>query len=162
MAMEVIAWLIALPLLGTVAGLRTMTPIAILCWFAYLGKLPLDGGWDAWAAKLPAAIIFTVLAVGELIADKYPWIPARVSLGPAITRLLIGGLIGAIVADGLNGPGLEGVILGVLGAMVGTYGGFLVRRDLVQKLGFKDWQIALLEDLFAITSAVLAMGVVTG
>ena len=162
MAMQVIAWLIAIPLLGTVAGLRTMTPLAVLSWFTYLGHLPLDGDWDAWVGKLSVAIIFTVLAAGELIADKFPWIPDRVSLGPAITRFLIGGLIGAIVADGLNGSGLEGVILGVLGALVGTYGGFLIRRDLVQKFGFKDWQIALLEDLFAIASAVFAMGVITG
>jgi uncharacterized membrane protein len=162
MAMEVIAWLIALPLLGTVAGLRTMTPMAILCWFTYAGHLPLDSGWDAWVGKLPVAVIFTVLAVGELIADKFPWIPDRVAPGPMVTRLFIGGLIGAIVADGLNGPGLEGVILGVLGALVGTYGGFLVRRDLVQKFGFKDWHVALTEDLLAVVSAVFAMGVVTG
>jgi uncharacterized membrane protein len=162
MAMEVIAWLIALPLLGTAAGLRTMTPMAVLCWFTYAGHLPLDNGWDAWVGKLPVAVIFTVLAVGELIADKFPWIPNRTAPGPMVTRLLIGGLIGAIVADGLNGPGLEGVILGVLGALVGTYGGFLVRRDLVQKFGFKDWHVALAEDLLAVVSAVFAMGVVTG
>jgi uncharacterized membrane protein len=108
------------------------------------------------------AVLFTVLAVGELIADKLPKTPNRTAPGPLIARLLFGGLIGAIVAAGLNGPGLEGVILGVLGALVGTYGGFLVRRELVQRLGWKDWHVAVVEDVIAVGCAVLAMGVVTG
>jgi uncharacterized membrane protein len=162
MAMEMIAWLIALPMLGVVTGLRTMTPMAVLCWFAYAGHLPVDDTWAFWTGKLWVAVLFTVLAVGELIADKLPKTPNRTAPGPLIARLLFGGLIGAIVAAGLNGPGLEGVILGVLGALVGTYGGFLVRRELVQRLGWKDWHVAVVEDVIAVGCAVLAMGVVTG
>lgn len=162
MAMEMIAWLIALPALGVVTGLRTMTPMAVLCWFAYAGHLPVDDTWAFWTGKLWVAVLFTVLAVGELIADKLPKTPNRTAPGPLIARLLFGGLIGAIVAAGLNGPGLEGVILGVLGALVGTYGGFLVRRELVQRLGWKDWHVAVVEDVIAVGCAVLAMGVVTG
>jgi uncharacterized membrane protein len=162
MAMEMIAWLIALPLLGIVTGLRTMTPMAVLCWFAYAGHLPVDNTWASWTAKLATAIVFTVLAVGELIADKLPKTPDRTALGPLIARLFFGGLIGAIVAAGLNGPGVEGVILGVLGALVGTFGGFLVRREIVQRLGCKDWHVAAVEDVIAVGCAVLAMGVVTG
>jgi uncharacterized membrane protein len=162
MAMEMIAWLIALPMLGVVTGLRTMTPMAVLCWFAYAGHLPVDDTWAFWTGKIWVAVLFTVLAVGELIADKLPKTPNRTAPGPLIARLLFGGLIGAIVAAGLNGPGLEGVILGVLGALVGTYGGFLVRRELVQRLGWKDWHVAVVEDVIAVGCAVLAMGVVTG
>ena len=162
MAMQVMAWLIALPLLGTVGGLRTMTPLAVLCWFTYAGHLPLDAGWDAWAAKLPVAIIFTIAALGEILADKTPWIPDRIAPGPLVGRLLVGALIGAIVADGLNGSGTEGIILGLLGALVGTYGGFLIRKDLVQRVGLKDWHVAIAEDMIAVAFAIFAMGIVTG
>ena len=162
MAMEIIAWLIALPLLGAVTGLRTMTPMAVLCWFAYAGYLPVDGTWAFWTAKLVTAVVFTVLAVGELVGDKLPNTPNRIAPVPLIARLVFGGLVGSIVAVGMDGPGIEGVILGVLGALVGTYGGFLIRREIVQRMGCKDWYVALVEDVIAVGCAVLAMGVVTG
>lgn len=161
MAMQVVAWLIALPLLGTVTGLRTFTPMAALCWFAWTEALPLDGTWASWAAKLPVAILFTVIALAELVADKQPWIPDRTRLYSVATKLVLGGLMGAIVATGLNGAAFEGIILGVLGTLVGTYGGFLVRRELVQKINCRDWQVAVAEDAVAIVCAVIAMGVVS-
>jgi uncharacterized membrane protein len=162
MAMAMITWLIAIPLLGLVTGLRTMTPMAVLCWFAYAGHLPLGGTWAFWVAKPATAIIFTVLAVGEFIADKLPKTPNRTSPGPLIARLVFGGLVGAIVAVGLDGSGFEAVFLGVAGALVGTFAGFLVRRAIVAQLGCKDWPVALAEDFSAIVCAVLAMGVITG
>ncbi len=48
MTMAMLAWLIALPLLGVLTGLRTMTPMAVLCWFAYRGNLPVDDTWASW------------------------------------------------------------------------------------------------------------------
>jgi len=161
MAMEVIAWLIALPLLGTVTGLRTFTPLTVLCWFAWTRALPLDDTWAFWAAKLPVAILFTVLAVCELVADKQPWIPDRTRPFSVATKLVLGGLLGAIVATGLNGAAIEGIILSVLGVLVGTYGGFLIRRDLVQKTNCQDWQVAVTEDAVAVVCAVVAMAVVS-
>ena len=162
MAMQMMTWLIAIPLLGTVTGMRSMTPMAVLCWFAYLGHLPVDGTWAFWTAKLSTAIIFTVLAAAELVADKLPKTPDRIALGPLMARLCLAVLLGAIVAAGLDGPGVEGVMLSVLGVLVGAYGGFLVRRDIVQRLRYKDWHIAVIEDAIAVACAVLAMGVVTG
>ena len=162
MALAMMSWIIAIPLLGAVTGLRSMTSMAVLCWFAYKGHLQLDGGWDAWATKLPTAIIFTVLAVAEFVADKLPQTPNRTSLGSLIVRVVLGGLVGAIVADGLDGPGFEGAFLGVVGALVGTFGGFLIRRELVERGGGSDWPVAVVEDSIAIGCAVLAMGIITG
>jgi uncharacterized membrane protein len=162
MAMEMMTWLIAIPLLGLVTGMRTFTPMAVLCWFAYTGHLPVDGTWASWTAKLAAAIVFTALAVGEYIGDKLPKTPARIAPGPLIARLLFGGLIGAIAAASLDGSGVEGVILSLLGVAIGAFGGFLIRREIVARLGCKDWPVALVEDGSAILCAVLAMGVITG
>jgi uncharacterized membrane protein len=162
MAMAIMTWLIAIPLLGVVTGMRSMTAMAVLCWFAYRGDLSLDDTWAAWAAKLVTAIIFTVLALAELAADKLPKTPNRTAPGPLVVRVVMGGLVGAIVAAGLNGSEFEGVILGVGGALIGTFGGFLIRRELVLRYGGKDWPVALVEDASAIICAVFAMGIVTG
>lgn len=162
MAIAMMSWLVAIPLLGVITGLRTFTPMAVLCWFAYLGQLPVNGTWASWTAKLASAVVFTLLAVGEYVGDKLPNVPNRTSPGPLAARLVFGGLIGAIVAAGLDGPGFEGGILGVGGALVGAFGGFLIRREIVQRKGGKDWPVALMEDAIAVGCAVLAMGVVTG
>jgi uncharacterized membrane protein len=162
MAIQMMTWLVAIPLLGLVTGLRTLTAMAVVCWFAYAGHLTVDGTWASWSAKLITAIVFTVLAIGELIGDKLPKTPNRTAPGPLVARLVFAGLVGAIVAAGLNGSGIEGVILCVLGALVGAFAGFLIRREIVARLGCKDWPVALVEDLSAILCAILAMGIVTG
>jgi uncharacterized membrane protein len=162
MTMAVLTWLIAIPLLGAVTGLRAMTGIMVLCWFAYRGHLPVDGTWAFWTERGVTVGIFTALAIGEYIGDKLPNTPARTAPLGLISRLVIGGLIGAIIATSLEGSGLEGVLLGVAGAVIGTFGGYHIRKHLVESSGWKDWHVAVAEDVFAIVAAVLAMGVVTG
>ncbi|WP_158794305.1 DUF4126 family protein [Granulicella sp. L60] len=162
MAMVMITWLIAIPLLGVVTGMRTFTPMAVLCWFAYFGHLPVQGSWAAWTAKLATAIIFTALALGEYVGDKLPKTPNRIAPGPLVARLVFGGLVGAIVAEALEGSGVEAVILALGGTLIGAFAGFLIRREIVSQLGTRDWPVALLEDISAILCAVLAMGVITG
>jgi len=161
MLIAMLSWLLAIPLLGVTTGLRSMTPMAVLCWFAYLGYLPVDDTWAAWTGRLSIAIAFTVLAIGEMIADKLPRIPDRISAAPLMTRLILGGLIGSIAATAMDGPGLEGVLLGVVGAALGAFTGFMVRRDMVQRIGCADWKVALAEDLFAVACAGFALHVVT-
>jgi len=162
MAIQLMSWLIAVPLLGVTTGLRSMTPMAVLCWFAYLGYLPVDGTWAAWTARLSVAIMWTLFAVGELIADKLPKTPNRTAPAPLLARLALGGLAGSIAATALDGPGIEGVLLGVLGALLGAFAGFMLRRELVHRLGCADWPVAVAEDLFTLAAAGFALHVVTG
>src|SRR4051812_50180963 len=89
MALEIMSWLIAIPLLGFATGLRSMTPVAVLCWFAYGGQLSAD--WAPWISHLSLAIVLTLCAVAELVADKTPWIPDRVSALPLVWRGGLGG-----------------------------------------------------------------------
>jgi uncharacterized membrane protein len=162
MALAMMSWIIAIPLLGIVTGLRSMTPMAVLCWFAYLGHLPVEGTWAFWTAKPISVAIFTLLAAGEYVGDKLPRMPNRTSLFPLITRLVFGGFIGAVVAVGLDGPGFEGGFLGVAGALVGAFGGYQIRRELVHGKGYKDWHVAAVEDAIALGCAIMAMGIITG
>jgi len=162
MAMAMLTWILAIPLLGAATGMRTFTPMAVICWFAYTGYLPVDGTWAFWVAKLVTAIVFTVLALCELVGDKLPRMSDRTSTGPLLARLVFGGVVGGIIAAGLNGSEFEGVVLGVGGALVGAFGGYLIRREIVERSGSKDWPVAAAEDLIAVGFAVVAMGIVTG
>lgn len=161
MALAIVSWLFAVPLLGVATGLRSMTPMALLCWFAYLGYLPVDDTWAAWTQKLSVTLAFTVLAVGELIADKMPWIPSRISPGPLFGRVVLAGLAGSIAATAMQGPGVEGVLLAVLGALLGAFGGFLVRRVLPERLQSPDWVVALGEDGSAVLFTIFALRIVS-
>jgi uncharacterized membrane protein len=162
MAIAMLAWILAIPLLGFVTGLRTMTSFAVLCWFAYFGYLSVDDTWAFWTAKLVTVVIITLCALGEYIADKLPNTPNRTAPVGLIARLLFGGLTGATAATGLGGSAIEGIILGSLGAILGAFVGFHFRRSLVERTGWPDWVVALGEDAVAIVCAVVAMGIVTG
>jgi uncharacterized membrane protein len=161
-AITMLSWIVAIPLLGFATGLRSMTGIMVLCWFAYTGNLPVDGTWASWTAKLVTAIIFTVFALGEYVADKLPNTPDRTAPIGLITRLIFGGLVGAVAATGLNGSAFEGILLGALGALLGAFIGLHVRRDLVASTGWPDWTAALTEDAVASLCAVFALNIVTG
>jgi uncharacterized membrane protein len=161
MVVAMLSWLLAIPLLGVMTGLRAMTPMAVLCWFAYLGYLPVEDTWASWTASVAAVAAFSVLALAEIVADKFPRTPDRITLGPLTVRLIFGGLIGSIAATAMAGPGLEGVLLGVVGAALGAFAGFMIRRDTVERIGCADWPIALVEDLIAVACAGFAMHVVT-
>src|SRR5208283_1044911 len=104
MLIAMLSWLLAIPLLGVTTGRRAMTPMAVLCWFAYLGYLPLEGTWAAWMAGVAAVATFTMLALAEVVADIFPRTPDRISLGPLTARLVLGGLIGSIAATAMAGP----------------------------------------------------------
>jgi uncharacterized membrane protein len=160
MALTVMTWLFAFPVLGFATGLRCMTPIAVLCWFAYFQHLALGPTWGFWAATPIAACVFTVCALGEWVVDKVPQCPNRTDTFPLVARFLFGGLVGALAATGLRGPALEGVILSVLGAAIGTFSGFMLRRFFSQNLG-QDLPVALAEDGIALLLASLAMHMIT-
>ena len=162
MALAVLSWIMAIPLLGFITGLRMMAPMAVLCWFAWFGYLDVSGSWAFWVAKLPTAIIFTVLAAIEFVLDKRTKPSSRVAPWFLGARLIIAGLMGAIVAAALNGAGFEGVFLTVACALAGASCTHLVRREIVQKTGTKSWHIAVVEDVFAVGCAILAMGIITG
>jgi uncharacterized membrane protein len=162
MAIAVLSWIFAIPVLGMMTGLRTMTPIAVVCWFAYRNLLFVEGTWAFWTAKLVTAIVFTLLAAGELIGDKLPQTPSRIAPGPLLARIVFGGLVGAICATGVTGSPLEGVLLGVTGALVGAFLGYHIRKRLVEWSQRPDWNIAVIEDTIAIVVSIVAMGVITG
>ncbi len=134
-------------LLGLVTGLRSMLGPAAVCWAAHLQILHLEGTSLAFMSYPSVRFIFTALAIGELIADKLPFVPSRKSPGPFIARLATGALTGATVGAAVHST-IGCAVLGAVGAVTGTMGGFVVRKQ-VAKLFGSDLPAAFTEDLSA-------------
>jgi uncharacterized membrane protein len=139
-------------LIGVIAGLRSLTAPAVVSWAARLGWLHVENSWMAFLGFAATPYILSVLAVGELIADKLPKAPSRKAPPGFITRIVTGALSGA--ALGATGASWTiGLAAGMIGAVVGTLGGYEFRARLVKATGGKDLPIALLEDAIAIGGA---------
>ncbi len=116
-------------LFGIVAGLRTFTGEAV-----FFG---LRGG--------VAGIGFPILALIEFAMDALPQTPARTATGSVIVRCVSGAFMGWVVAR------VPGAIVGVLGALIGTFGGYRGRMWLILKAGAIP--AAIIEDIIAIALA---------
>ncbi|MGA2736356.1 MAG: DUF4126 family protein [Bryobacteraceae bacterium] len=141
-------------LIGVVAGLRALTPLAAVSWAARWGWLHLDGMWMAFLGFAATPYIVSVLAIGELINDKLPKTPSRKAPPGFIARIVTGAVSGAALCAASQSP-IVGLVVGVIGAVAGTLGGSEFRSRLVRATGGKDLPIALLEDAIAVGGAFL-------
>jgi uncharacterized membrane protein len=136
--------------IGVTAGLRSLTPPAVVAWAAYLGWLSLNNTPLAFMGSIIAVIIFSALALFELFADLQPSTPKRTAPVPLIARILMGGLCGSCICAAAHQSLIVGAILGAIGGIIGAFAGYQIRRKLVTALNIKDLFIALLEDLVTI------------
>lgn len=110
-------------LLGCVAGLRSLTAPAAVCWGAHFGGLHFAGTKLAFLAHTATLIIFTLLALVELINDKLPKTPARIAGPGLIARMVTGVCCGFALAVSAGGSPLVASGIGMVGALVGSFGG---------------------------------------
>ena len=141
--------------IGFVAGLRSLTAPAAVSWAACLGWLDLQGSPLRFMGSRWSVAIFTLLALLEYVADLLPRTPRRTTPGPLITRIVLGGLSGAGLTASAGESLLLGAVLGGIGAVLGSFGGYEARKRLVSALGVKDAMIAIPEDLVAISLAYM-------
>ncbi len=135
-------------LIGVVAGLRAFTAPAVLAWAAMLHWINLSGTWASWMGHWATVAILTVLAVAELISDKMPTLPSRKSAPQFLVRLASGAFSGAVLGTAW-GYRWGSLGAGLIGAVLGTLGGYAARTRLVTVNGGRDRPVALGEDLFA-------------
>jgi uncharacterized membrane protein len=139
--------------IGIVAGLRSLLAPAIVAWAAHLGSLNLHGSPLAFMGSTATVAIFSVLAIGELVADKLPKTPKRTALAPLLARILTGGLCGASLCAVAGQSLPTGALLGGTGGVIGAFVGYEIRRRIVNNLHIKDIFVAICEDLVAIALA---------
>jgi uncharacterized membrane protein len=141
--------------IGIVAGLRSLTAPAAVSWAAHLGWLNLQGSLLGFMGSTVAVVVFSILAIGEYIADLLPSTPRRTEPGPLIARAVTGGLSGASLCASANRSLAFGVILGAVGGVIGAFAGYESRARLVRALHVKDRVVALCEDVVALALAYL-------
>jgi uncharacterized membrane protein len=134
-----------------------MTAPALVSWAAHLGWIDLSSTPLAFLGYTATPYIISLLAIGELIADKLPRTPSRKALPGFAARLLLGTFSGYALLLGIGQPGFIGAVLGCVGAIAGTLGGYEARTRLVKALKVPDFAIALLEDAFAIVVGLFVM-----
>jgi uncharacterized membrane protein len=129
--------LAAAAVLGGVSGMRTFTAPGILA---------LRGRWGRGAVgrALP------VLAAGELIGDKLPFMPPRSDPPSLLGRIASGTAIGAATA----GP--RGAGAAAAGAAATTLASERLRSQLGERLGVPDPLLGLAEDALAVAVATQA------
>jgi uncharacterized membrane protein len=135
-------------LIGCVCGLRSMTAPAAVAWGAHLGWLHLQASWLAFFTHQISLVIFSLFAIGELIADKLPFIPPRTQAGPLAVRVIFGAMCGAALCISAAVSPLPGALLGAVGGLAGAFAGYNYRRALAAMA--PDLVLALLEDLVAV------------
>jgi uncharacterized membrane protein len=136
--------------IGMLTGLRAMSPITVICWFALFHRLPLGTGWASYLGSKVAVVLFSLGAVGELIADKLPKTPSRLKPPGFGARIAMGGLCGLVLATAASFSLIGGAILGAIGAVAGTYLGSFVRTRATSKFGLPDLPVALVEDVICV------------
>lgn len=137
--------------IGVVAGLRSLLAPAVLTWTArkkFVNRsFPFAG-----VVSRPVSKKMIKLAAGELLADKLPFTPNRISPGPLAVRLASGAACGAAVSFLARQSAKEGALLGGAGALAGAFGGYYARRSFSRS--YPDFAVALVEDALAVALAV--------
>ncbi len=112
----------------------------------------------AWAAMRDGRSAgLAALALGELVADKLPFVPSRTQL----PSLVIRGASGAFSASHLARDGEDRRIagaLGAIGAIAGAYAFAALRKRVVSATHLPDPLIALAEDALAFSAGAVLRG----
>jgi uncharacterized membrane protein len=141
--------------IGLIAGLRSMTAPAVVCWAAHLGWLNLHDSRLAFLGSTAAVVIVTLLAIAELISEKLPSTPNRTAPIGLIARFLTGAVSGAALCIAGGQSILMGALIGGVGGIVAAFAGYQARHRIVTQLKVKDTVVAVVEDLIAIGGAFL-------
>lgn len=151
------AVLISAFLIGFVCGLRALTAPAIVAWAAHRNWIDLSNTPLHFMSATAAVAIFTLLALGEFIADQLPSAPNRTDPSGLIPRIILGALCGAAILASEAQSIALGSLLGAAGGVAGAFSGYQARTRLVKILKIPDFAIATLEDAIAIGAGIFVV-----
>ena len=138
-------------LMGAVAGMRAMTPLAAVTNAARSGNLPVDNGAPRLLSNKLASAGMLALAGGELIGDKMKTAPDRIVPAGMVARVATALIAGAALAPYRQRK--LGALLGA-GAAVGmAYVTLNLRMRAIARYG--QTSTGAVEDAIAVGSATL-------
>ena len=138
-------------LMGAVAGMRAMTPLAAVANAARSGTLPRDNGAPRLLANPLASAGMLALAGGELIGDKMKTAPDRIVPAGMVARVATGMIAGAALA-----PRRQRGLAALLGAGVAVGAAYLtfdLRMRALRRYG--QTPTGAVEDAIAVAAAAL-------
>jgi len=133
--------------IGAVCGLRTFTGPAIIAGAANRNTLKLKRTPLAWLASDRAVGTAMLLAAGELIADKLPFMPNRTDVPGLAARFISGAICGMAIAGRRKRS--DRILSGIVGgtaAIAAAYAGYRYRKH----VKLPSLAAALLEDAVAV------------
>ncbi|MDP9427196.1 MAG: DUF4126 family protein [Actinomycetota bacterium] len=144
--------------LGAVAGIRSMTPPALLSRAASRGEIEgIEGSPFGFLASPRVANLLTVLALGEILADKLPFSPDRISAPGLAGRLATGALVGAALFSADGRRGASGGAIGALSSLAASYLSYYARTGTQQRFGLPNPAGGILEDMVALSIGLLSL-----
>src|SRR5579863_7864453 len=117
--------------MGAVSGLRSMAGPAIVAEAAGSHRIDLRGTPLAWLGSGHAMRTSTLLALGELVADKFPSAPDRLNPGSLIVRAISGAVCGYAICR-RERPRHEkwgSAVVGATAALAATWAGSAFRKN---------------------------------
>lgn len=153
--------------LGVGGGFRSWPPLGALALNYDHG--PADAGWRQWPVLRSTWGRRALIGVSayELVADKLPDTQSRleVTMQPSHVDT---GLVGRVCAVTLAGAALgseqqtrsamaTGAVFAGFGALIGNFGGYSLRRAVVEATGLPDVVIALIGDAATIVLITVAV-----
>lgn len=136
---------------GVVTGMRSMALPAFLS-----HRRSSEGGHGRVTrhlARSDAATLLSVLAAGEMMADKTPFIPDRTDALSLAGRAAIAGLCGVAVAESRNTSLIPAAVVGSLAAVGSTFVSYTLRKKTGALTGLPDSILGAVEDALVLVSA---------
>jgi len=101
------------------------------------------------------SIVFVIGALVEYVLDALPNTPSRTETRGLVGRIISGAFVGWLIATMHGGAGIPGAIAGIVGALIGMYGGHAARMAAIARIG--AYPAAFAEDVIAIGLAALVV-----
>ncbi|WNG30810.1 DUF4126 family protein [Cystobacter fuscus] len=133
--------------MGAMAGMRALSAPAFLSQhLAEEGASSKANPVEQFLASSTTARVLPVLALGELVLDKLPGMPARIVPPVLLMRLASGALVGATVARQKERPVLGFAVVGAVAALASSFALYTVREFATRKLRIPNILAGFLED----------------
>ena len=137
--------------MGVIAGMRSMSaPAQVSGYFVRHPSDRLAASPLRWLGLPATASVFKFLALGEVGADKLPFVPARIEPGPLGARGVSGALAGGAVCLAEGESVAVGAVVGALAAVASSFAFYHLRKSLGEKTPVPDPVLALAEDALVV------------